>query len=323
MSEQYYYAVARTAELENKLLSRAKLDQLTEAQDAPSALRALSGTVYAESAESLQKPEEFEGMLTAQIRAVLSYIREVCPDKALADLYLIAYDVFNLKVLLRCEKTGKDPVRLMSSLGIYEPPALTDAFESGDFSKYPKAVGEAVSTVHKALSAGSPVSVIDLTLDRAQYAAQAGYAKKCRNNFIKNYVRVSIDLANLRDFLRTRTRGKGAYYAIFIEGGTLPIEFFDDCFDNTDALSKKLDFTPYAPIAKSAGEGDPAAFERDCDDYLTEYVRAGKKIPFGPEPLMGYVSAKLTEVAQLRIILVGKINGMRPEVIRQRLRQLF
>ncbi len=323
MSERYYYAVARTAELENKLLSRAKLEQLTEASDAPSALKALSGTVYAESADVLQKPEEFEGMLTAQTRAVLSYIREVCPDKALADLYLIAYDIFNLKVLLRCEKLGEDPARLMSALGIYEPPMLRDAFEDGDFSKYPHAVGEAVAAVRKALSAGSSVSVIDLTLDRAQYTAQSEYAKKCRNDFIRNYVRVSIDLANLRDFLRTRTGGRGAFYAVFIEGGTLPVEFFDDCFDSTDALSKKLGFTSYAGLSKSAGEGDLTAFERDCDDYLTETVRAGKKIAFGPEPLMGYVAAKLTEIAQLRIILVGKINGMRPEVIRQRLRQLF
>ncbi len=323
MSERYYYAVARTAELENKLLSRAKLEQLTDASDALSALRALSGTVYAENADVLQKPEAFEDMLTVQTRAVLSYIREVCPEKALADLYLIAYDIFNLKVLLRCERLGQDPARLMSVLGIFEPPALRETFESGDFSKYPKIVGEAVLNVRKALTAGSSVSVIDLTLDRAQYAAQSEYAKKCRNEFITNYVRVTIDLANLRDFLRTRTGGKGVFYAVFIEGGTLPMEFFDDCFESADALSKKIGLTPYAGLSKSAGEGDMTVFERDCDDYLTDYVRTGKKIPFGPEPLMGYISAKLTEIAQLRIILVGKINGMRPEIIRQRLRQLF
>ncbi len=323
MSERYYYAVARTAELENKLLSRAKLEQLTDAADALSALRALSGTVYAESADTPQKPGEFERMLTAQAHAVFSYIREVSPEKALADLYLIAYDIFNLKVLLRCEKLGRDPAPLMSALGIFEPPALREAFESGDFSEYPKVVGEAVLTVRKALSAGSPVSVIDLTLDRAQFAAQAGYAKKCRNEFMADYMRITVDLANLRDFLRTRTGGKGVFYTVFIEGGTLSVDFFDDCYDGAGALSKKLELTRYAPLAKSAGEGDMTALERECDDFLTRYVREGKKIPFGPEPLMGYVSAKLTEIAQLRIIFIGKINNLRPEIIRKRLRQLF
>jgi len=323
VSERYYYAVARTAELENKLLSRSKLDQLTDAPDAPSALRALSGTIYAEQADTLAKPEDFESMLVEQSRRTLSYIGEVSPERALAELYLIVYDIFNLKILLRCEKLGEDPARLLSPLGIHEPPALRNAFEDGDFSRYPPVIGEAVTAVHRALSARASVSVIDLTLDRAQYAAQSEYAKQCKNQFVETYVRVSIDLANLRDFLRTRTGGKGAFYAVFIEGGTLPVDFFDDCYESADVLSKKLGFTQYAPLSKSVGEGDMTALERDCDDFLTAYVREGKKIPFGPEPLMGFVSAKLTEIAQLRIIFVGKLNGMSPQVIRQRLRQLF
>ena len=52
-------------------------------------------------------------------------------------------------------------------------------------------------------------------------------------------------------------------------------------------------------------------------------MKEAKFIPFGGEPLLAYIYAKETEIKVVRIIMVGKLNNISPEVIRERLRDIY
>ena len=52
-------------------------------------------------------------------------------------------------------------------------------------------------------------------------------------------------------------------------------------------------------------------------------MKEAKMIPFGGEPLLAYIYAKETEIKVVRIIMVGKLNNIAEEVIRERLRDIY
>ena len=51
--------------------------------------------------------------------------------------------------------------------------------------------------------------------------------------------------------------------------------------------------------------------------------KTSKYINIGPEPIFSYIVAKEAEIKTLRIILVAKLNNLSPDVIRERVRELY
>jgi len=84
---------------------------------------------------------------------------------------------------------------------------------------------------------------------------------------------------------------------------------FRDLFlEGTEALTETGKFT---------------TLEKLLDNKLIEYVKSAKYVPFGIEPLAGYLIAKDNEIKIARIILAGKLAGISPELIRERLRETY
>lgn len=63
--------------------------------------------------------------------------------------------------------------------------------------------------------------------------------------------------------------------------------------------------------------------EKLIDNYIMNMMRDAKIIPFGVEPVIAYIYAKETEIKIIRIIMVGKLNNIAAEVIRERLRDIY
>ena len=91
---------------------------------------------------------------------------------------------------------------------------------------------------------------------------------------------------------------------------------------------------PAFALAAGAGEPDAAglqaiqggsltAFEKACDNALNAYMQKAKYIPFGEQPMLGYVSAKDNEFTAIRIILTGRLADLPADVIRERLRNAY
>ena len=59
------------------------------------------------------------------------------------------------------------------------------------------------------------------------------------------------------------------------------------------------------------------------DDFLLSFVKASRWNPLGIEPIIGYLLAKENEIRLIRIIMVGKINNLPAETIRERLRDVY
>ena len=86
----------------------------------------------------------------------------------------------------------------------------------------------------------------------------------------------------------------------------------------------------HSPLEKAAALGAEAleggsltAFERACDNGVNAYLRSAKLVSYGPEAVVAYIAAVEGEITAVRMILTGRLSGVEPETIRERLRDLY
>ena len=63
--------------------------------------------------------------------------------------------------------------------------------------------------------------------------------------------------------------------------------------------------------------------EKAIDDHQMDYSKKAKSMTYGPEVLMNYIISKETEIKDLRIILVSKLNSLPKEFALERLRETY
>ena len=64
-------------------------------------------------------------------------------------------------------------------------------------------------------------------------------------------------------------------------------------------------------------------FEKACDNAINEYLKKAKLIPFGEEAVTAFLASRETEITAVRMILTGRLAGIAPEIIQERLRDLY
>ena len=64
-------------------------------------------------------------------------------------------------------------------------------------------------------------------------------------------------------------------------------------------------------------------FELECDNAVNEYLKGAKLVSFGPEAVVAYIAAVEGEITAVRMILTGRLAGIAPQTIRERLRDLY
>ena len=75
--------------------------------------------------------------------------------------------------------------------------------------------------------------------------------------------------------------------------------------------------------AEAVAGGNMTAFELACDNAVNSYLGKAKLVSFGSEPLTAYLAALENEVTAARMILTGRLAGIRPDALRERLRDLY
>ena len=75
--------------------------------------------------------------------------------------------------------------------------------------------------------------------------------------------------------------------------------------------------------AADAIESSMSAFEKWCDDYLTDVMKPQKWEPFSIGPIVAYIVARQNEMKAVRMILSGKVSHLSDETIKERLRSMY
>ncbi len=308
--------------MENKLLTRERMDRMIEARDGSEAMKILAECGYNDAAG-------LDACL-AQARAeVFKDMEQGAPDPRLVEVFQIKYDYHNAKTILKAQAMGSDPERLLLAGGRYDPAQLWDGWKREALSGVSEPFKKAMEQAKTALAEGGDPQQADLILDRACYGEMARLARELESPFLQGYVRLSVDVANLRSAVRVARMGREGEFLrqVLLPGGSASEtaiaaargEALGEVF-RAGLLAQAAELG--ARLAQPGGES-LTAFERECDNALTAYLAAARRIPFGEETVIGYLYAKELEFTAIRAIFAGRAAGLDGDTIRSRLRETY
>ncbi|MCI8437544.1 MAG: V-type ATPase subunit [Lawsonibacter sp.] len=318
-----YLAIsARIRAMENRLLTRERMDRMIEARDDAEAMKLLAECGYQDAAG-------LDAALAQARAGVFKDMEQGAPDPRLVEVFQIKYDYHNAKTILKSQAVGNDPERLLLAGGRYDPGQLLDSWKREALSGVSETFRKAMEQAGAALTEGGDPQRADLILDRACYAEMARLADELKSPFLQGYVRLSVDVANLRAAVRVARMGREGDFLrqVLLPGGNVSETAISSA--RVEALGEVF---RSGPLAKAAGLGEKlaqpgggslTAFERECDNALTAYLAAARRIPFGEETVIGYLYAKELEFTAIRAIFAGRAAGLDGDTIRSRLRETY
>ena len=213
--------------------------------------------------------------------------------------------------------------------GRYAPDVLAQAFREENLRSCSPTFVAAVSKAIEVLSANGDPQQCDFILDRACYEELTKAADATGSDFVRGYVRILIDAINLRTAVRAARLGKGGDFlaSILLPGGNVTVDTL--VRTKAEEFPRLFSFGPLSQAAElgaalSAPRSGPlTAFERACDNGVTAYVSAARRIPFGEQTVIGYLYARECELTAIRIIVSGRLAGLDGDTIRERLRDAY
>ena len=321
----YLVISARVKAMETGLLTRERMEQILEAKSDEEAAKILQECGYPEL--DAADPEAMDAALSSAREETLADVMDGAPEPRYIELFKLKYDYHNVKALLKAEAMGTSADRMLMDMGRVSAAVLKEAVRTGELDELPPMLASAVAEAKEILDTTRDPQLSDIALDRWTYADMAALAEDTNSDFLRGYVAVQIDAANLRALVRTVRMGKSPEFlrAVLIEGGEIPTDGILTLSANRGSgMSEVYGPTRFAAAAEAGAEalrgGPLTKFEKLCDDAVGDYLAGAQYVPFGEAPLVGYLAARETEYTNLRILLMGRGAGLPADVIRSRLR---
>ncbi len=353
----YAYAVGRIKALETRLLDGMALGRLLEAETAQEVLKTLSEGEYEGSLSNISDPADFEAALNIERERIYTLISELSLDPQLTSIFRAKWDFHNLKALLKSsylkkadsEGTSQSVANtddILVSSGLVPVEAIKFTIEPDDeqpgggsyltgLTQDEDDVGSYIASALEDAQAQYEESqnpqVIDIVIDRHLQSFLYQRAVDYPNLFLCGYFQAIADLTNIKSFVRIKMLGENIRLldAALLPHGSLDRNIYIGQFDETvENFAASLTMTPYANIVtegiRNWTDGHTlAVFEKLSDNYLIDYIKPVKYMVFGVEPLIGYLLAKEHEIKLIRIIVIGKLNDLPAENIKERLRDTY
>lgn len=325
-NEAYLCLSAMLRAREPKLLTNERAERMLDAPSFEEAAKLLTDCGYEDM--SSMNAGEIETALAEHRAEVLSELEQLSPSKDIVDVFKMKYDYHNAKTLVKAEAMGTDPSRLLSASGRIAPEELTAAYNEGRWAELPDVMGDAMAEAKAVLARTANPQLADIVLDQAYFTELKNAAQATESDFLIGYAELLTDCANLKSAVRTLRMGKNGDFlqSVLLSGGSVDearIAAAGD-IDGVAALFSATVLDKAAALGVEAvSGGSVTAFELACDNAVTAYLTDAQLISYGCEPVIAYMAAVEGEITAARMILTGRLSGVSPEIIRERLRDLY
>ncbi len=304
----------------SRMLDAEKLERLVTAADLDDAARQLSDAGYPDM--SGMDSRDVDRVLCAHRSAIFADLARDENAGDIVDMFRMKYDYHNVKVLVKSAGTA---VSLLSDSGRVPAEKAADAYIREETDLLPGDMHKAIIEAQDVLARTGDSQLADIAADRAYFAALGALAEKTGSSFLTDYVRLMVDSANLRTMVRAARMEKTLEFVVgaLIEGGSMMPSTIAPYY-SAEGIAEVFSTTRLSAAASLGSAAIPrgplTAFERECDNALSDYLSDASLVSFGPAPVAAYLSLLENEIMSIRIILTGKISGASPEIIRERLR---
>ncbi len=325
--EDYLYLSSLLRAREAKMLTREKAERMLDAATYEEAAKMLTDCGYKDFSELSAK--DVEQALNDRRAAEFAEMAAIAPNKKLVDVFRMKYDYHNAKTLIKSEAEGIDRFDLMSSSGRITVDELTAAFREDKYLGIPTVLADAMMEAKATLARTGNPQLSDFILDRAYFEELFRDAEELQSKFLNGYAETMIDSANLRSAVRTLRMHKDTDFlrTALIPGGSVAVERLIMASVSGEGLAALFQNTILETAANCGAEaangGAMTKFELECDNAVTAYLSNARLVGYGEEPVIAYLAGLEGEITTVRMILTGRLAGIAPDVIRERLRDMY
>ncbi len=329
-NSSYPFASARVKAIENRLITKEKLNRLIESRDYDAAMRQLAEFGYGQSAGAVGSGS-FETLISKEISETDALLEALSPSDVFTRIMRAEKDYYNIKVLIKLLMQDKplDSVELVP--GNLAVDTLRRSITENNYYDLPETMKEALQYIDRQFTVAADASIIGIAMDRAYAKEIDALVKKMDNPLVSTYFEAFFDITNIIALMRVRAAGlpRESFERTCVHGGTIDKRTLSDAFDLSDesvpsAVAKGV----YSSVLSAAFDdymktGSLYMMEKSRDDYLLSLLREQRHDMFGIGPLMGYYIAKQREAAAIRLVMTAKLGGIDSEVATRRLKDLL
>lgn len=327
--EKFIRPSITTRVYEKNLLTSENLKRLIDTDDLKEALTSLNDTKYGQYLQKLDRPEDYEKVLSKMLLNSYKDMIKISPDKNLVKYLEEKYNFHNLKVLVKELIQDEDYKSIYIDIGKIDLVNIKRNLKEDIKTK-----DEYLTYAKKAIDIykeNKDPQDIDLSLDKDFYEKLLEDAKKLDYESLIKFTKERIDLTNLKALLRIKGQGQSIdlLEKALIDGGNIEKNLFRDSLNAEKSSYPNLFFKEkiYSQVKEALEESDlnktMQKIEKIIDNHLMNFAKESKKVSYGPEVIMGYLISREMEVKNLRIILTAKLNSLSREFMEERLRDLY
>lgn len=320
MQQDFTYAVARIRFRETKLLSDTDLNALLMSSDADAVMRLLRDKGWGDNTDC--RPEE---LLALEENKLWEFINETVDDISVLNFLLISNDYHNLKVILKCITRDLEPDSMLIEDSVEDAQAIYKAIKSREYGDLPEYLQEVAQDAMTTLLQTSDGQLCDIIVDKACMEHVYRLGKESKSDIIRLYCELFVAAADIKIAIRCANTKKKLDFIrrALAECDTLDVErLAQAACEGKDEVIAYLGTTEYRS-AVEAIETSMSAFEKWCDDYMTNAMKPQKWEPFGIGPVVAYIIARQNEIKAVRMILSAKLNDLSENTIKERLRDMY
>ena len=310
------------------LLSASRLDGLVAARDFTEALAQLPEGRFAAEARKDPGAAGIEAGFHAAVADLRDLVQKYSPRSELNDLAFLPWDFHNLKAALLKKLTGKTVEGLFGPEGTVTVAAVTGMAESMRFDALPKSMAVSLERALVAYyEAGKDAQAFEISLDRQKSLRMLETAALATPQVLAYYQNAD-DAAIAEAFVRSQL-------------ARVPWETVQGAFAGHADASRLKELYPLKPadwggrlasisretvrfmLSAAAAAPDPAALLLAQKRRVLSVMRDWRYRPPSFEYALYYVTRTLVELANLRLVLVCKLNRIADAEIGKRVIDAF
>ena len=303
----YPYAVGNIKAVESRIFDKGKYAKLIRAEKSDF-LKTLKELGYATTVNS----DNLEDLINHELVALKGYFDEVSPNKRLTDLFFLANDATNIKIIFKKRVFNIAEFDVFSNTGSIDPEVLEKAIFSQDYSLLSKDEQNLMTAIEKQIAGLTSARLISSAIDNVVFDYIFEQMGLMPARALRLYFQAVADTTNVMSWLRCRLLEWDVkeFETMFINHGMIKKELFVESFTmNKDAALRVFMEFYHEKIMKAL----KAYFERprlnqmekQLDLLVLDIMREEKNDSFSIGPIIYYYLQKISEAKNIRMIFAS------------------
>ncbi len=312
----YAFASGEIRSLEKKLVPYQTIERMVS-MEVDDILKTLED--YGYSFESLSS-DDIENGLEQRRKAVLLFFQERMHNPYILRFFEVYMDFHNVKVIKKGIVSGFEDYKTLLFNGNVPSEDIELSIRTGKIDHLPDYLQVLFPQLFENFTEINDIFDMENFVDKQYFIVSQSFIKKSKNRWMKEYLKVYIDFANIKNYIRYgKIYGnfKG-FENIFIKGGNLHI----DMFPQDKERINPSDYGEYASLMEIGIKilNDDLRFgmiEKEITKYINEILSSTKYDIGSEELVVTFYLRQIEEIKKVSLILFGKIGGMSEDEIRE------